>query len=120
VALVIPELRGKFNGYALRVPTPTVSIVDFVAELEKPVTKDEVNAALRAAAEGALKGILLYSEEPLVSTDLKGETHSSIVDGLLTTVVGDNMIKVVAWYDNEWGYACRVADLTQLLAKQGL
>jgi len=120
VALVIPELRGKFNGYALRVPTPTVSIVDFVAELEKPVTKDEVNGALRAAAEGALKGILLYSEEPLVSTDLKGETHSSIVDGLLTTVVGDNMIKVVAWYDNEWGYACRVADLAQLLAKQGL
>jgi glyceraldehyde 3-phosphate dehydrogenase len=120
VALVIPELKGKFNGYALRVPTPTVSIVDFVAELEKAATKDEVNAALRAAAEGELKGILRYSEEPLVSTDFKGEDHSSIVDGLLTTVVGENMVKVVAWYDNEWGYACRVADLTHYLAQQGL
>jgi glyceraldehyde 3-phosphate dehydrogenase len=120
VALVIPELKGKFNGYALRVPTPTVSIVDFVAELEKGATKDEVNAALRAAAEGELKGILRYSEEPLVSTDFKGEDHSSIVDGLLTTVVGENMVKVVAWYDNEWGYACRVADLTHYLAQQGL
>jgi len=119
VALVIPELKGKFDGYALRVPTPTVSVVDFTAELEQEVTKDQVNAAFKAAAEGELKGILAYSEELLVSTDLRGDSHSSIVDGPLTSLIG-NMIKVVSWYDNEWGYACRIADLTHYLAKKGM
>jgi len=119
VALVIPELKGKFDGYALRVPTPTVSVVDFTAELEQEVTKDQVNAALKAAAEGELKGIMAYSEEPLVSSDLRGDSHSSIVDGPLTSLIG-NMIKVVSWYDNEWGYACRIADLTHYLAKEGM
>jgi len=119
VALVIPELKGKFDGYSLRVPTPTVSVVDFTAELEQEVTKDQVNAALKAAAEGELKGIMAYSEEPLVSTDFRGDSHSSIVDGQLTSQIGD-MIKVVAWYDNEWGYACRIADLTHYLAKKGI
>jgi glyceraldehyde 3-phosphate dehydrogenase len=120
VALVIPELKGKFGGYALRVPTPTVSVVDFTAELEQEVTKEQVNAVLKAAAEGEMKGIMAYSEEALVSTDLRGDSHSSIVDGPLTSLVGGNMIKVVAWYDNEWGYACRLADLTHFLAKKGL
>jgi len=119
VALVIPELKGKFDGYSLRVPTPTVSVVDFTVELEREVTKDQVNAAFKAAAEGELKGILAYNEEPLVSTDLRGDSHSSIVDGPLTSLIG-NMVKVVAWYDNEWGYACRVADLTNYLAKKGM
>ena len=117
VSLVIPELEGKFDGYALRVPTPTVSIVDFVGELEQNVTADQVNDALRAAAEGELEGILGYSEEPLVSMDFKGDERSSIVDGPLTNVQGGNMVKVVAWYDNEWGYACRVVDLAQHLMK---
>jgi glyceraldehyde 3-phosphate dehydrogenase len=120
VALVIPELKGKFNGYALRTPISTVSIVDFVAELEKEVTKEQVNGALQAAAEGNLKGILGYSEEPLVSIDFKGDERSSIVDAELTTVLGGNMIKVVAWYDNEWGYSCRIADLVHFMAQKGL
>jgi glyceraldehyde 3-phosphate dehydrogenase len=115
VALVIPELEGKFDGFALRVPTPTVSIVDFVGELDQDVTKEQVNDALRAAAEGELKGILGYSEDPLVSTDLKGDERSSIVDGPLTNVSGGNLVKVVAWYDNEWGYSCRVVDLAKHL-----
>jgi glyceraldehyde 3-phosphate dehydrogenase len=119
VALVIPELEGRFDGFALRVPTPTVSIVDFVGELEKPATKEQVNDALRAAAEGEMKGILGYSEEPLVSTDLKGDQRSSIVDGPLTNIIGGNLIKVVAWYDNEWGYSCRVVDLAGYLMSQG-
>jgi glyceraldehyde 3-phosphate dehydrogenase len=117
VSLVIPELEGKFDGFSLRVPTPTVSIVDFVGELEQNVTADQVNDALRAAAEGELKGILGYNEEPLVSTDFKGDERSSIVDGPLTNVQGGNMVKVVAWYDNEWGYSCRVVDLAQHLMK---
>jgi glyceraldehyde 3-phosphate dehydrogenase len=117
VALVIPELEGRFDGYALRVPTPTVSIVDFVGELERAASVDEVNGALRAAAEGKMKGILGYSEDPLVSMDLKGDPHSSIVDGPLTAIMDGDMIKVVAWYDNEWGYACRVVDLAQYLMK---
>jgi glyceraldehyde 3-phosphate dehydrogenase len=117
VALVIPELKGKFDGFALRVPTPTVSIVDFVGELERDTTKDEVNAAFRAAAEGRMKGILGYSEEPLVSMDLKGDPRSSIVDGQLTNVIGGNLVKVVSWYDNEWGYSCRMADLAKFLSK---
>jgi glyceraldehyde 3-phosphate dehydrogenase len=115
VALVIPELEGKFDGYAIRVPTPTVSIVDFVGELEQDVTKEQVNAALQAAAEGELKGILGYSEEPLVSMDLKGDPRSSIVDAPLTNVQGGNMVKLVTWYDNEWGYSCRMVDLAQFL-----
>ncbi len=115
VALVIPELKGKFDGFALRVPTPTGSIVDFVGELEQEVTKEQVNEALRAAAEGELKGILGYSEEPLVSMDVKGDPRSSIADGPLTAVMGGNMVKVVAWYDNEWGYSCRVVDLAKYL-----
>ena len=119
VSLVIPELEGKFDGFALRVPTPTVSIIDFVAELEEEVTKEQVNDAFRAAAEGDLNGILSYSEDPLVSMDLKGDEHSSIVDGPLTNVINGNMVKVVAWYDNEWGYSCRVADLAHFLASKG-
>ncbi len=119
VALVIPELKGKFDGFALRVPTPTVSIVDFVAELEQEVTAEQVNGALRAAAEGPMKDILGYSEDPLVSMDLKGDNRSSIVDGPLTNVLEGNLVKIVAWYDNEWGYSCRVADLANFLASQG-
>jgi glyceraldehyde 3-phosphate dehydrogenase len=117
VALVIPELKGKFDGFALRVPTPTVSIVDFVAEVTKPTTVAELNAAFKAASEGALKGILGYSEEPLVSSDFKGDERSSIIDGLSTMVMGGTMVKVVTWYDNEWGYSCRTADLAALMAK---
>jgi len=117
VALVIPELEGRFDGFALRVPTPTVSIVDFVAELEKSASRDEVNAALKAAAEGPLQGILAYSEEPLVSMDLKGDSHSSIVDGPLTNIIHGNMVKVISWYDNEWGYSSRVVDLARFLMK---
>jgi glyceraldehyde 3-phosphate dehydrogenase len=120
VALVIPELKGKFDGFALRVPTPTVSIVDFVAEIEKPTTVAELNAKFKEAAEGAMKGILGYTEEPLVSTDFKGDPRSSIIDGLSTMVMGGNMIKVVSWYDNEWGYSCRVADLIGLIAQKSL
>jgi glyceraldehyde 3-phosphate dehydrogenase len=118
VALVIPDLKGKFDGYALRVPTPTVSIVDFVGELEKDVTQDEVNAAFRAASEGRMKGILGYSEEPLVSMDLKGDPRSSIVDGQLTNVIGGNLVKVVSWYDNEWGYSNRMADLAKYVSPE--
>lgn len=117
VSLVIPELKGKFDGFALRVPTPTVSIVDFVADVEKPTTVAELNAAFKAASEGALKGILGYTEEPLVSSDFKGDNRSSIIDGLSTMVMGGNMVKVVTWYDNEWGYSCRTADLAALMAK---
>ena len=118
VALVIPDLKGRFDGFALRVPTPTVSIVDFVAELNKEVSKEEVNEALRAAAEGPLRGILGYSEDPLVSMDLKGDSRSSIVDSALTNVIDGNLVKIVSWYDNEWGYSCRVADLCNFLAAQ--
>jgi glyceraldehyde 3-phosphate dehydrogenase len=119
VALVIPELQGKFDGFALRVPTPTVSIVDFVAELGQEVTVQQVNDAFRAAAEGELKGILGYSEDPLVSMDLKGDDRSSIVDGPLTNVMEGNLVKIVAWYDNEWGYSCRVADLANYVSTKG-
>jgi glyceraldehyde 3-phosphate dehydrogenase len=116
VGLVIPELKGRFTGIAFRVPTPTVSVVDFVADLERDATVDEVNAALKQAAEGPLKGIMAYTEEPLVSMDLKGNTNSSIVSGIDTMVVGGNMVKVISWYDNEWGYSCRVADLANFMA----
>jgi Glyceraldehyde-3-phosphate dehydrogenase/erythrose-4-phosphate dehydrogenase len=117
VALVIPELKGKINGFAMRVPTPTVSIVDVVFELEDSVTSEEVNKVLKEASEGEMKGILGYSEEPLVSMDYKGDPRSSIVDGLLTMVI-DNMVKVVAWYDNEWGYSTRVVDLVKMIANK--
>ena len=117
VALVIPDLKGKFDGYALRVPTPTVSIVDFVAETEKPTTVEELNSLFKAAADGAMKGILAYSTDDLVSMDLKGNSHSSIIDAELTTVMGGTFVKVVTWYDNEWGYSCRTADLAALMAK---
>jgi len=117
VALVIPELQGKFTGMAFRVPTPTVSVVDFTATLKREVTKDEVNAAFKKASEGDLKGILSYTEEPLVSMDLKGDEHSSIFSAMDTIVLG-NMVKVIAWYDNEWGYACRLADITALVASK--
>lgn len=121
VALVLPELKGKLNGFAMRVPTPNVSVVDLVAELEKsPVTKEEINAALKEAAENELKGIMDFNELPLVSRDYNGNSHSSIVDGLSTMVIEDNLVKVVAWYDNEWGYSCRVADLASYMVKKGL
>jgi glyceraldehyde 3-phosphate dehydrogenase len=120
LALVIPELEGRFDGMAMRVPTPTVSIVDFVAELEKETTADEVNAAFKAAAEGPMKGILGYTEEPLVSMDYKGDPRSSIVDGPNTMMMGGNMLKVLAWYDNEWAYSVRVTDLVKLMVDKGL
>ncbi|ADD27710.1 MULTISPECIES: type I glyceraldehyde-3-phosphate dehydrogenase [Meiothermus] len=117
VGLVIPELKGKFGGMAFRVPTSTVSVVDFTAILSKEASKEEINAAMKAAAEGPMKGILAYTEEPLVSSDLKGDPHSSIFSALDTLVVG-NLVKVVSWYDNEWGYSCRVADLAQYIGKK--
>ncbi len=120
VALVIPELKGKFDGFALRVPTPTVSLVDFVAELEKPTSVEELNNLFKAKAEDELAGILDFSEEPLVSTDYRGDSHSAIVDGLSTMVMDGNMVKVIAWYDNEWGYSCRVADLANMMAEVGI
>ena len=120
VALVLPELKGKLNGMAMRVPTPNVSVVDLVAELEKEVTAEEVNGALKAAAEGELKGILEYSELPLVSRDYNGTTQSSTIDGLSTMVMDGNMVKVLSWYDNETGYSNRVVDLAAYIAKKGL
>ncbi|PLS77425.1 MAG: type I glyceraldehyde-3-phosphate dehydrogenase, partial [Chloroflexi bacterium] len=117
VALVIPELKGKFDGYALRVPTPTVSIVDFVVELARPASVEEVNGAFREAADGDMEGILGVSDEPLVSSDYIGTEYSTIVDAELTMAMGDNLFKVVAWYDNEWGYSCRVADLAALMGE---
>lgn len=120
VALVLPELKGKLNGMAMRVPTPNVSVVDLVAELEKDVTAEEVNAALKAAAEGELKGILEYSELPLVSKDYNGNTHSSAIDALSTMVMEGNMVKVLSWYDNETGYSNRVVDLVEYIASKGL
>lgn len=120
VALTMPALKGKFHGYALRVPTSTVSVVDLVGNLKRAATAEEINAAFKAAAEGSLKGILGYSEEQLVSSDFKGDARSSIVDAELTMVIGGNLFKVVSWYDNEWGYSCRVADLTQYMIGKGL
>ena len=118
LALVIPELEGKFDGFAMRVPTPTVSVVDFVAELKKEATTEELHEAFRAAANGPMKGILGFSEEPLVSMDYKGDPRSSIVDAQFTFIMGGNMAKVVSWYDNEWGYSVRTADLAKLIADQ--
>ncbi len=116
VGKVIPELNGKLNGMAVRVPTPTGSLIDFVAELKKEVTKEEVNAAMKAAAEGAMKGILEYTEDPIVSVDIIHNPHSSIFDALSTMVIG-NMVKVISWYDNEWGYSNRVVDLIEKVMK---
>ncbi|HEX2912578.1 MAG TPA: type I glyceraldehyde-3-phosphate dehydrogenase [Chloroflexia bacterium] len=112
VSLVIPELKGKFDGIAMRVPTPTVSIIDFKAVVERDVTVEEINAALKEASEGDLEDILGYEEKPLVSSDYRGDPRSSIVDALSTQVIGGNLIQVLSWYDNEWGYSCRVADLS--------
>lgn len=120
VSLTIPQLKGKFHGFAMRVPTPTVSVIDLVGNLKREATADEINAAFKAASEGAMKGILGYSEEQLVSMDFKGDARSSIVDAELTMVIGGNLFKVVSWYDNEWGYSCRVADLTNYMIGQGL
>ena len=117
IALVIPELKGKLDGYSLRVPTPTVSIVDAVFEVEKATTAADVNAAIKAASEGSMKGILGFSEEPLVSMDFKGDERSSIVDADLTAVIEGNLVKVVSWYDNEWGYSTRLTDLAAKIAK---
>jgi glyceraldehyde 3-phosphate dehydrogenase len=119
LALVIPELKGRFDGMSLRVPTVTVSVVDFVATVRKDATKESVNDAFKAAATGPLKGILDINEEPLVSTDYRGDSHSSVVDGLSTMVLGNNMVKVIAWYDNEWGYSSRVADLANFIGQKG-
>ncbi|MCZ2076442.1 MAG: type I glyceraldehyde-3-phosphate dehydrogenase [Bryobacteraceae bacterium] len=120
IGLVLPELKGKLDGYAMRVPTPNVSVVDLVAILSKPATAEEVNGALKQAAGAELKGILAYTEDPVVSTDMMRNPNSSIADGQLTKVIGDNLLKVVAWYDNEWGYSCRVVDLIKFVAKKGL
>jgi len=120
VALVLPELKGKLNGMAFRVPTPNVSVTDLVVELSRNVTVEEVNAALKEAANGPLKGILNYSEEPLVSRDYNGDPASSTIDALSTMVVGDNLVKVVSWYDNEWAYSNRVVDLVAYIASKGL
>ena len=120
VGIVIPELQGKLHGIALRVPVSSVSIVDFVADLNKKATVEEINEAFRKAADGELKGILEYCDQPLVSSDFKGNPASSIFDALSTMVIDGNLTKVLAWYDNEWGYSCRLADLTAYVAKKGL
>jgi len=116
LALVIPDLKGKFDGFSLRVPTPTVSVVDFTADVSRPTSVEEVNAAFRTAAEGPLKGILGVSDDPLVSTDFRGDSRSSIIDAESTMVLDGTMVKVISWYDNEWGYSCRVADLIGYVA----
>jgi len=120
VGRLVPGLEGKIHGFSLRVPTPTVSVIDFVGNLEKEVTVEDVNKALKAAAVGPLKGILEFCEEELVSMDFKGNSHSSIIDGPGTMVIGGNMVKILAWYDNEWGYSCRLGDLAVYIASKGL
>jgi glyceraldehyde 3-phosphate dehydrogenase len=120
IGLVMPELKGKLDGYAMRVPTPDVSVVDLVAVTQKKTSDAEVNGALKAAAEGPLKGILAFTEDPVVSTDMLRNSNSSIVDAGLTKVIDGDLVKVVAWYDNEWGYSCRVNDLVEFLARKGL
>lgn len=120
VAKVLPQLEGKFTGISIRVPVPTVSIVDLVANMNQDVTIEEVNAALKEAAEGKLKGIMGYSDEPLVSTDYIGDKHSGTVDALSTDVIDGNVLKIIAWYDNEWGYSERVVDLAEYMIEQGL
>jgi glyceraldehyde 3-phosphate dehydrogenase len=120
VSLVLPELKGKLDGMAIRVPVPTVSVVDLVAELSKPVTAEELNAAFKAAAEGPLKGVLQYCDEECVSVDFKGNPHSSILDAPSTKVIGEKLVKVLSWYDNEWGFSCRMRDLVLMMASKGL
>ncbi len=120
VGMLIPDLKGKVHGLSLRVPTPTVSIIDFVADLKQDVSLDQVVRALQAACAGPLKGIMDYTEEELVSMDFKGNPYSSIIDGPSTMVIGGNMVKVIGWYDNEWGYSCRLGDLAAFVAKKGL
>lgn len=117
IGLVMPHLKGKLDGFAIRVPTPDVSVVDLVCQVEKKTSKDEINALMKAAANGPLKGILQYVEDPLVSSDFIGDSHSSNFDSLLTMVMEDTKVKVISWYDNEWGYSCRVIDLAELMAK---
>ncbi len=119
LALVIPELKGKFDGYSVRVPTPTVSLIDFTAELDRPATVEQINDAFRTAARGSMKGILGVSDDPLVSSDFRGDSRSAIIDSASTMLLGDNFAKVVAWYDNEWGYSCRIADLVTFVAARG-
>ena len=116
LGVVMPELDGKFNGFSLRVPTPTVSIVDFTADVARPTSVEELNAAFRAAEAGPMKGILGVSDEPLVSSDFRGDSRSSIIESSMTMVIGGTLVKVLAWYDNEWGFSCRVADLIGLVA----
>jgi glyceraldehyde 3-phosphate dehydrogenase len=120
VAKVLPDLKGKLNGFAMRVPTPNVSVVDLVVELAKPVTVEEINAALKAAAQNELKGIMQFSEEELVSIDFNGNSHSSIIDAPSTMVIGDNLAKIIAWYDNEWGYSVRMVDLMVFIISKGI
>jgi glyceraldehyde 3-phosphate dehydrogenase (phosphorylating) len=120
IGLVLPEIKGKLDGMALRVPTPNVSIVDLVAEVEKPTTKEEINAAMKKAADGSLRGILQYSEDKLVSADFRHNSNSSILDAEYTNVIDGNMVKLLSWYDNEWGYSCRVVDLIKYLVERGL
>src|SRR5207247_1442661 len=120
IGLVLPELKGKLDGISLRVPTPNVSIVDFVAEAEKNTSKEEVNAAMKKAADGPLRGLLQYSEEPLVSVDFWGDWDSSRLDAPYTSVIAGNLVKLLSWYDNEWGYSCRVVDLVRYIAEQGM
>ncbi|MBA2391795.1 MAG: type I glyceraldehyde-3-phosphate dehydrogenase [Ktedonobacteraceae bacterium] len=119
LSLVIPELKGRFDGMSLRVPTVTVSVVDFVATIRKEATKEQINQAFKDAVAGPLKGILNYTDEPLVSSDFRGDPHSSTIDGENTMVLGGSMVKVLAWYDNEWGYSSRVADLANFIAQKG-
>ncbi len=118
LALVIPDLKGRFDGFSLRVPTPTVSVVDFTADVRRETTVEALNDAFRAAAAGPMKGILGVSDEPLVSSDFRGDSRSSIIDADSTMVLGGTMVKVIAWYDNEWGYSCRVADLARFVAER--
>lgn len=120
VSLVLPELKGKLDGMAVRVPVPTVSVVDLVAEISRSATAEELNAAFKEAAEGPLKGILQYCDEELVSVDFKGNPHSSILDAPSTRVIGGNMVKILSWYDNEWGFSCRMRDLVLMIASKGL
>lgn len=120
VALVLPELKGKLNGFAMRVPIVNVSVVDLVIQTSQKVTREEVNAALKEASENELKGIMDFCELPLVSMDFNGDTHSSIVDALSTMVIGDDLVKLVSWYDNEWGYSCRIVDLIEYMVSRGL
>ena len=115
---MLPEVVGKLDGFAMRVPTPNVSVIDLVCEVEKDTTKSEVNAEFKKASHSSMKGILAYSEVPLVSRDFNGNTHSSIVDAALTNVINKRLVKILSWYDNEWGYSCRVVDLCQFVGKK--